>query len=243
MYQSCIVFASLKELNSEIPSHKLSIEFEMHSMLIMAPSIVKSVQMVVGTHCAMTVLSIARAGIGGGRTDDTECFDAKHYDLVTDFIGRIYLGRPVMKKEKKNRRISVAGVKFSPTVCFQDPAAICVNEPEVLEAFRALRLLNPISLSSPICVNVKPNGDSIRLTYRLNQQYTLPLYHRTLNVKSLLSVNVKLQQMQDCPESEFVITSMKEFWYGTPLIQPYPLFYIPRRLNGIISYYITSLLL
>jgi hypothetical protein len=137
-----------------------------------------------------------------------------------------------------------SGVKLSPTVSFEDPAAVCVNEEEVREAFRALRSLNPVALSPPKCINVEPRGGSINLTFLLNRQYTLPLYNsRPLNLKSLLIVTVQLQQMQEIPESEFLVTSMKELWYGNPLIQPYLLFYVPRRLNGIVSYYLTSWLL
>jgi hypothetical protein len=224
----------------------------------------------VGTIC-LSAISIARAGIGQGlnvenrRGGGEECFDAKHYDLVTDFVARMYRGRGIktsVVKESSNNsdnnnnnnnnnskiRAVVSGdigVKLSPTVSFEDPAAVCVNEEEVREAFRALRLINPVTLSPPKCINVEPRGGSINLTFLLNQQYyTLPLYNsRPLNLKSLLIVTVQLQQMQEIPESEFLVTSMKELWYGNPLIQPYLLFYVPRRLNGIISYYLTSRLL
>lgn len=226
----------------------------------------------VGTHVAFTVASITRAGIGGlqsnsnkkdiskGGGEEEECFDAKHYDLVTDFVGRIYRGRGMKSlddcknKNKSNdtgsKRVdNIIGVKLAPTVTFEDPAAVCVSEEEVREAFRALRALEPVSLSPPRCINVQPRGDSITLTFLLNQQYTLHvpllLYSSRppqLSIRSLLTVTVQLQQMQDLglPESEFLITEMKELWYGNPLLWPYLLFYVPRRLNGIISYYLTS---
>ena len=227
-----------------------------------------------GTIC-LSAISIARAGIGQDLNVDNrgeggeECFDAKHYDLVTDFVARMYRGRGIKisvvdassnnscddnnnsnnsNNNNDNTHSAVvsdnSGVKLSPTVSFEDPAAVCVNMKEVQEAFRALQSLNPVTLSPPKCINVEPQGGSINLTFLLNQQYTLPLYNsRPLNLKSLLIVTVQLQQMQEIPESEFLVTSMKELWYGNPLIQPYLLFYVPRRLNGIISYYLTSWLL
>jgi len=219
-------------------------------------SVIASFQVLVGTHCALTAYSIARAGIGKGlqKHDDNiqeggkdECFDAKHYDLVTDFVARMYCGRGIKTSGLQGSSNNLVnnndiGVKLSPTVSFEDPAAVCVNEEEVQEAFRALRSLHPVGLSLPKCINVAPLGSAINLTFLLNQQYTLP-YGRPLNLRSLLTVTVQLRQMQDIAESEFIVTSMKELWCGNPLIQPYLLFYIPRRLNGIISYYLTSRLL
>lgn len=197
----------------------------------------------VGTHVAFTVASIARAGIVSSPiSTKEECFDAKHYDLMTDFVARMY-GRRGIKPSKKGNTIT--GVKMAPTVTFEDPAAICVGQEEVREAFRALRLLHPVSLSPPVCVNVEPKGETIDLTFRLNQQYTLPLLSKKITLGSLLKVKVQLQQMRDVglPESEFLVTEMKELWYGNPLMWPYPLFYVSRRLNGIVSYHLTTRLL
>ena len=228
----------------------------------------------VGTHIAFSVASIARAGIGGlqnnnndnnndddgrtitraaaGKGEIEECFDAKHYDLMTDFVARMYRGRGIKSIGSNSRNFDdiITGVRLAPTVTFEDPAAICVSEEEVREAFRALEVLDPVSVSPPMCINVEPRGDSIDLTFQLNQQYTLPLSLLALfsirppqvRLRSLLTVTVQLQQMKDIglPESEFLVTDMKELWYGNPLMWPYQLFYIPRRLNGIISYHLTS---
>ena len=224
----------------------------------------------VGTHIAFSVASIARAGIGGlqnnndgsattttsvaGKGEIKECFDAKHYDLMTDFVTRIYRGRGIKSigsnsSNSRNFNDIITGVRLAPTVTFEDPAAICVSEEEVREAFRALEVLDPVSLSPPICINVEPRGDSIDLTFQLNQQYTLPLSLPLFSIRppqvrlrSVLTVTVQLQQMKaiGLPESEFLVTDMKELWYGNPLMWPYQLFYIPRRLNGIISYHLTS---
>ncbi len=202
----------------------------------------------VGTHVALTVASIARAGIGGKSIQKAEeSFDAKHYDLMTDFVARMYQGRGI-KSYKKNSIGSgaiVTGVKLAPTVTFEDPAAICVTEEEVREAFRALKKLDPVSLSPPVCINVEPRGDCIDLTFQLHQQYTLPLSQLQVSLLSLLTVTVQLQQMKDAglPESEFLVTEMKELWYGNPLMWPYLLFFFSRRLNGIVSYHLTSRLL
>mmetsp|Transcript_20072 Transcript_20072/g.41124 ORF Transcript_20072/g.41124 Transcript_20072/m.41124 type:complete len:242 (-) Transcript_20072:540-1265(-) len=224
----------------------------------------------VGTHIAFTLASIARAGIGGlqNHEDGTakkqeieECFDAKHYDLMTAFVARFYRGRgtkPARNNDTENHRggsadgtNTITGVKLAPTATFEDPAAVCVGEEEVREAFRALRLLDPVSLSPPRCVDVRPLGDSIQLTFLLHQQYTIPLRlflpgpPPQISLRSLLTVTVRLQQMQErgLPESEFIVTEMKELWYGNPLLWPYHLFYVPRRLNGIVSYHLTSRIL
>ena len=204
----------------------------------------------VGTHVAFTVASIARAGIGSPSLaisePEEECFDAKHYDLMTDFVARMYGGRGIKPRKSASHSVNaVTGVKLAPTVTFEDPAAICVSEEEVREAFRALQLLHPVSLSPPICVNVEPKGESIDLTFRLNQQYTLPLLSKKIKLGSLLKVKLQLQQMRDVglPESEFLVTEMRELWYGNPLMWPYSLFFVSRRLNGIVSYHLTSRLL
>ena len=161
---------------------------------------------------------------------------------MTDFVARMYGGRGIKPTKKNNGTTNtITGVKLAPTVTFEDPAAVCVSQEEVREAFRALKLLHPVSVSPPICVNVEPKGESIDLTFRLNQQYTL--LSKKITLGSLLKVKVQLQQMRDMPESEFLITEMKELWYGNPLMWPYPLFYVSRRLNGIVSYHLTSRLL
>eukprot|EP00536_Pseudo-nitzschia_multiseries_P008884 jgi/Psemu1/288093/fgenesh1_pg.235_\ len=235
---------------------------------------VSFVTTLVGTHVAFSVASIARAGIGGLPKNDTpkgtiekqECFDAKHYDMVTDWVGRMYRGRGVKSvNNNKNNNNScggngngsgghakIGGVKLSPTATFEDPAAVCIGEEEVREAFRALRVLEPVSINPPKCIDVQPQGESIRLTFLLNQQYTLPFPSLSarnsspqqiiIQLRSLLHVTVQLQQMKyaGLPESEFHVTEMNELWYGNPLLWPYRLFYVPRRLNGVVSYYLTS---
>jgi len=222
--------------------------------------VVPLVTTLVGTHVAFSIASVARAGIGGlpniakGKDEEEECFDAKHYDLVTDWVARMYRGRGVKSVDSDSGNgdhTATGGVKLSPIATFEDPAAVCVGKVEIREAFRALRTLQPVSISSPRCVNVEPQGESIRLTFLLNQQYTLPLPSlsasssspmQTLQLRSLLNVTVQLQQMKHAglPESEFLVTEMRELWYGNPLLWPYLLFYVPRRLNGVVSYFLTS---
>ena len=206
----------------------------------------------VGTHIALSLASLARAGIGGKLQHQEECFDAEHYDLMTDFVARMYRGRGIKSECSNNPPVKrrdalgavVTGVKLAPTVTFEYPAAICVSEDEVREAFRALEKLEPVSLSPPVCINVEPRGDSIDLTFQLHQQYTLPLQFQ-VSLRSLLTVKVQLQQMKamGLPESEFLITEMKELWHGNPFMWPYFLFFVSKRLNGIVSYHLTSRLL
>jgi len=214
------------------------------------------------THISFTLASIGRASIGSSLKSNNatsnnkhdvtegeeECFDAKHYDLVTDFVGRMYHKR----SRKVESLLNNPGVKLSPDVTFEDPAAVCITPNEVMEAFRALRALEPTSLLPSRCVNVKPDGGCIKLKYLMNQKYTLPSlpFFRinrkpvSIELKSYLIVTVQLEPIKEIPgESEFLITNMKELWNGNPFIWPYSLFYIPRRLNGIVSYNLTSWLL
>jgi hypothetical protein len=223
----------------------------------MVPFLLKS-------HVALSVLAIFNSQILPSQystslqdNDIEECFDAKHYDMVQRFVTRMYNGTGFSKGEDHNNVTNIGsitgynyaddttvedterGVRMTNAVTFEDPAAICKGIHEVQEAFRALKALHPESESPPRCVDVQPLGNSIVLTFVLNQQYQLPLYG-ALHLRSFLDVTVELQQMKDNPESEFLITRMKESWNGKPLAWPYMLYYPSRRLNGILSYRFTS---
>ena len=191
----------------------------------------------VGTQFVLTVASMGYAsGIGmavGNRSKllsisskpPEEIFDAHHYNYVTEFVTKMYAGRGM----------SHPYVKMKETMAFEDPAARCCGAPEAEEAFRILVHLEPRSIFSPRCVDVKPQGESIALSYALHQQY---LGGRIV-FPSLLVVTVQLRQRKDIPESEFLVLKMEEQWNGIPLIDSY-LFSIVRRINGIISYHISS---
>lgn len=187
----------------------------------------------VGTHAALTATSLAYGIFGGDMTDGDppEVFDAPHYDMVTELVSGMYAGRGLGNHTAPH-------VKLADTVTFEDPAAICSGPAEVREAFRALTCIQPKSRSPPRCIDVQPQGDSIALTYVLNQRYA-----GLLTVRSLLVVHVKLLQMRDdLAESEFLVTRLEEQWNAVPPL-PSLLFWIVRRINGFISYQLTTRLI
>jgi hypothetical protein len=156
-----------------------------------------------------------------------ESFDARHYDFVTEMVTNMYAGSGAKHDH----------VILDHSTTFEDPAAICKGKPEFQEAFRALTHLQPQSLNPPTCVHVQPHGDSILLTYALNQRYL-----GRLELRSLLMVQVQLQRRHDVPESDFLVLRMEEHWNGIPPLSSY-LFWAVRRVNGIVSHQLTSRLL
>ena len=134
--------------------------------------------------------------------------------------------------------------KSDDDVSFEDPVAICKSKKEVQEVFRVLqRYLDPIPITKPICVDVKPKGNEIELTYSLNQQYL----NGRIQLWSLLIVTAHLQPIPELLasyESEFVITKLEERWNG---IHPHPfisssnyIFWIVKRINGMLSWNVTK---
>jgi hypothetical protein len=181
-------------------------------------------------HISLTAASLG-LGLFGRRPPlfspggvNNESFDARHYDLVTEMVTKMYSGRGAY-----HRRCQLAD-----SVTFEDPAAICKSPDEVRETFRVLKGLKPKSLSSPKCINVEPRGSSIALTYALHQRYGL----LSVDLCSHLVVEVQLIQMRDLPESEFLITRFEERWNGIPP-QNNMLLWVTRRINGILSWHLT----
>ena len=159
-----------------------------------------------------------------------ETFDAKHYQKVTNFVTDMYSGNGVIETHE---------LRLASTATFEDPAAICCTSKEIKEAFRALEVAQPNCLSKPICISVQPNGESIELTYHLNQ-----LYGNFLNVRSLLVINFRLARMNggEMPENYFEVTKLEERWNGSEPLGFLP-FWISRRINGLISWNLTRLLI
>ena len=193
-----------------------------------------SLQAAVGTHLVLSLASLAhgsgvfkRSSKSSSDDNEEEAFDAFHYQFVTDFVSDMYAGKGMTRPH----------VLLHEKVTFEDPAAICSTPEEVQEAFRALKYVNPESLSTPKCIDVTPKGESIDLTYRLDQRYA-----GMLEVQSLLVVNVQLAQIYGTPESEFVVRKFEERWNGVQPLGTY-LFWIVRRMNGLISWNLTSRLL
>ncbi len=185
----------------------------------------------VGTQVVLTLASLGYATVGGSPTtlvQKKEVFDAPHYDLVTELVTKMYSGRGV----------SHPYVPLADSVTFEDPAARCCGPEEVREAFRALSCLTPKAVQPPRCIDVKPQGESIALSYALHQHYL----GGRMELQSVLVVTVQLRQLKHIPESEFLVLQMEELWNGIPLWNSY-LFRIVRRINGWVSWHLTRKLL
>ena len=199
------------------------------------------VSVCVKAHVGLTLVSLGYGAFGhklmGSSSnqsllqDETkESFDASHYQYVTEFVQTLYSGCGLHHDY----------CQLDEDVTFEDPAAICHSRKEVQEAFRALTKMRPDSLSPPRCVDVEPLGASIAVNYALHQQYLGGL----LTVRSLLIAHIQLQTVHNkgFPESQFLVTKLEEQWNGVPPISNY-VFWVPRRLNGWISYQLTSRLI
>merc|ERR1719491_175367 len=147
---------------------------------------------------------------------------------MTNFVMNMYSGKGVIETQ---------GIKLASNVTFEDPAAIVSTPREIHEAFRALKISDPMCLSKPTCINVQPKGGSIELTYYLNQRYM-----DALNVRSLLVVDFRLARISgETSESVLEVTKLEERWNGTQPLSILP-FWISRRINGIISWNLTRIL-
>jgi len=129
-------------------------------------------------------------------------------------------------------------VKLGEEATFEDAAVICSGPQEIAEAFRALRVARPEFIRHPhrIHVDVKQGQDGkdsavAQVTYYMHQRYA-----GILTVKSLLRVTV---DMADSKKAR--IQKMVEEWNGVEPLAYYP-FSLSRRINGILSWWLTSLL-
>jgi hypothetical protein len=216
----------------------------------------------VATHLSLSILSIVNSQLLPPIYDNLdeveECFDAGCYAMVQCFINRIYqgetdvfaytedgisVGRVTGKECIKNiKNSTIPDVRLSSVATFEDPAAVCRGLDEIREAFRALKWLLPISLSPPKCINVEPQGETIRLTYALHQQYTLPWYG-SMSLRSIVQVTIQLHNIEELAESDLRILKLQELWGSKPFAWPYLLYFPSRRLNGMLSYQLSSRIL
>jgi hypothetical protein len=193
-----------------------------------------SLKVLAGTHVGLSLTSIGygfyyRGGEPLHDASTDEVFDARHYDIVTELVTSMYSGRGFKHPH----------CQLAETISFEDSAVICVSPKETQEAFRALRAVKPQCRSPPKCIHVQPLGSSIALTYALNQRYYF-LGGRWFDLQSLLVVEVELIAIKDQPgESEFLVNKMEERWKGIAPLATY-LFRLPRRINGLLSYQLTS---
>eukprot|EP00339_Tiarina_fusa_P019627 CAMPEP_0117081014 /NCGR_PEP_ID=MMETSP0472-20121206/57132_1 /TAXON_ID=693140 ORGANISM="Tiarina fusus, Strain LIS" /NCGR_SAMPLE_ID=MMETSP0472 /ASSEMBLY_ACC=CAM_ASM_000603 /LENGTH=187 /DNA_ID=CAMNT_0004808835 /DNA_START=70 /DNA_END=630 /DNA_ORIENTATION=+ len=173
---------------------------------ILMGRIASGVKAFLGTHAALTITSLAYGVYGSFSEKETPrreaAFDAYHYKFVTDLVCDMYSGNGISGRNPDH-------IELGETVTFEDPAAICSGRKEVQEAFRALGIVDPESLERPVCIDVEPKGDSISLTYALKQRYL-----GSLEVASLLEVDVHLGPIPNNPESKFVVTRIEEQWNG-----------------------------
>ena len=114
---------------------------------------------------------------------------------------------------------------FSRDVTFEDPAVKCKGFGEVKEAFRALKVISPQTLDWELG-DVTDNKVEIRLWQRYG----------------ILSRNLDLFETVVVRHSKGKITSMEDRWKGKPLLQFEPFTWC-RRINGVISAFLTSRLI
>lgn len=178
----------------------------------------------VSVHIAITAISIGYGTYAGKMREDDPNYQensqlAKNFDPLTTLVTSMYAGKGVA---------GIHGVRLGKNCTFEDPAAICSGSEEIMEAFRALRVAEPESVSLPRVVDVDPNVENLQVTYFLHQKYVGGLV-----VKSLLVVDAELEG------GELVISKIEEQWNG---VRPLGFLYYPsRRLNGIISFNMTKL--
>ena len=114
---------------------------------------------------------------------------------------------------------------FAPKAVFQDPAAICEGQSEIEEAFRALRALEPL----PIKRQVAKVEDKNVVCFDSLVGYTIG--GRSVQLESTLVVK---------DDGDGRIESITELWNHHELL---PMSWVPRRLNGLVSYQLTKMLL
>ena len=173
---------------------------------------------VASTHSA---LSLASIGYGvfftGQRAEWPKAAEedqppSKEAEAVLEVVAGMYSGRGL-----------------SPDSCtsgctFEDPAALCRGNLEVVEAFRALKATRPEHVAPPR-LHV-PAGEPDRAVVTLHQRY-----FGFLEVRSTLHVHF---------EESGRMCSIEERWNAVPLLRPAnPV----RRLNGVLSSVLTPIVI
>jgi len=130
-------------------------------------------------------------------------------------------------------------VKLGEEATFEDAAVVCSGPQEITEAFRALHVAQPEFVRHPhrIAVERSEDGnDSAVVTYYMHQRYA-----GILQVKSLLRVTVDMNgdHRQTKGKDTAKIVNIVEEWNG---VQPMQYFRLSRRINGLLSWWATSLL-
>ena len=125
---------------------------------------------------------------------------------------------------------TVAHRDLAPRCVFSDPAVLSIGDMEIVEVFRALKYLSPISLDSPRMLSVVHDRqiNQTRVHIQLHQQY-----NNSVELTSLLLVDVDTSNME-----HLVITRFEERWNQVPVLEFLPFRFV-RRWNGIVSYRLT----
>lgn len=125
---------------------------------------------------------------------------------------------------------TVAHRDLAPRCVFSDPAVLSIGDMEIVEVFRALKYLSPISLDSPRMLSAVHDRqiNQTRVYIQLHQQY-----NHSVELSSLLLVDVDTSNME-----HLVITRFEERWNQVPVLEFLP-FTIVRRWNGVVSYRLT----
>ena len=113
-------------------------------------------------------------------------------------------------------------------IVFRDPVAICEGIEEVCEAFRALKVMSPTLIEDPklMYINDSNNNQFIEV----KTKYTII---KSFSVHSICVVET---------DKEGKVLSIEERWNSIPLLN-FPPFTWAKRINGIVSYAITRLLI
>lgn len=162
-------------------------------------------------HVVGTATSLAASTLRSRSYKDLPRADAATTARVLPVITALYAGA------------APEGAWMTDGAVFEDAAVRCEGKAEVLEAFRALRVLGPKSLEPPT-VHAGPTRDTVFVRQR--QSYL----SGALCVSSTVLIRV---------EEDGRFSHMEEQWNDVPLLMPLGL---SRRLNGVLSYFITSAL-
>ena len=131
-------------------------------------------------------------------------------------------------------------IQLGDDATFEDSAVMCSGPEEIAEAFRALHVARPEFIRHPHRIDLEDvkesrdgtesNSAVVRVTYYMHQRYA-----GILTVKSLLRVTV-----DKCDSRKASIVKIVEEWNGVEPLE-YPPFFLSRRINGILSWWLTTL--
>jgi len=188
-----------------------------------------------GTHVFLTSVSLAHDAFGGGnlssrgKEDDyeqntgyTKQPDPSTTRSVTEFVSQLYSGNGVVPQ----KRINLANAAV-----FEASPVVSKGDEEIVEIYRAFYLFFPDFLSPPRCIHSKLDAS----TGRVEWTYLLHLrYFGCLEDMSLLVVHARYLE-----DNVVEIKKLEERWNGNKSLDSLVI-WLPRRINGKLSWYFTS---